>query len=46
MVEIKGERAVLCVYVLASYDPVLKKYVGIQTGLKHLAQLKQRPASE
>ncbi|KAM4058619.1 hypothetical protein HRG_006425 [Hirsutella rhossiliensis] len=45
MVEIYGDTAILCVYVLASYDPKLKKYVGIQTGLKHLAQLKQRPAS-
>ncbi|KAF4505478.1 hypothetical protein G6O67_007423 [Ophiocordyceps sinensis] len=45
IVEIHGDTALLCVYVMASYDPKLKKYVSIRTSLKHMVSLKQKPAS-
>jgi len=44
VVELKGKTACMAVYVLGWYDPKLRKFMGIQTGLKHLVQLKQRPA--
>lgn len=44
VVELKGTSAFMAVYVLGWYDPKLKKFMGIQTGLKHLVQHKQRPA--
>lgn len=44
VVELRGKSACMAVYVLGWYDPKLRKYMGIQTGLKHLVQLKQRPA--
>ncbi|CAM1504445.1 Fc.00g020360.m01.CDS01 [Cosmosporella sp. VM-42] len=44
VVELRGKTACMAVYVLGWYDPKLRKYMGIQTGLKHLVQLKQRPA--
>lgn len=44
VVEIKGNSACLGVYVLGWYDPKQRKFVGIQTGLKHLLPLKQKPA--
>ncbi|KAF4980153.1 hypothetical protein FZEAL_3772 [Fusarium zealandicum] len=44
VVELKGNTACMAVYVLGWYDPKLRKFMGIQTGLKHLVQLKQRPA--
>ncbi|PNY28281.1 Uncharacterized protein TCAP_01785 [Tolypocladium capitatum] len=44
LVELQGKAAVMAIYVLGWYDPKQRKYMGIQTGLKHLIQLKQRPA--
>ncbi|RFU77624.1 hypothetical protein TARUN_4617 [Trichoderma arundinaceum] len=44
LVELQGKSAVMAVYVLGWYDPKQRKYMGVQTGLKHLIQLKQRPA--
>ena len=44
LVELQGKSAVMAVYVLGWYDPKQRKYMGIQTGLKHLIMLKQRPA--
>lgn len=44
VVELRGKTACMAVYVLGWYDPKLRKFMGIQTGLKHLVQLKQRPA--
>ncbi|KAF5004898.1 hypothetical protein FDECE_8618 [Fusarium decemcellulare] len=44
VVELTGKKACMAVYVLGWYDPKLRKFMGIQTGLKHLVQLKQRPA--
>lgn len=44
VVELKGKSACMGVYVLGWYDPKQRKFVGIQTGLKHLLPLKQRPA--
>jgi hypothetical protein len=35
----------MAVYVLGWYDPKQKNYMAVQTGLKHLIQLKQRPAA-
>lgn len=45
LVELQGKNAVMAVYVLGWYDPKQKTFMAIQTGLKHLIQLKQRPAS-
>ncbi|QLI64076.1 uncharacterized protein G6M90_00g025190 [Metarhizium brunneum] len=45
LVELQGKNAVMAVYVLGWYDPKQKNYMAIQTGLKHLIQLKQRPAA-
>lgn len=45
LVELQGKTAVMAVFVLAWYDPKEMTFFGIQTGLKHLVQLKQRPAS-
>ncbi|KOS17687.1 hypothetical protein ESCO_002513 [Escovopsis weberi] len=44
LVELQGKSAVMAVYVVGWYDPKQRKYMGIQTGLKHLFKLKQRPA--
>lgn len=44
LVEVQGEKAVMAVWVLGWYDPKLKKFVGIETKLKHMIPLKQRPA--
>ncbi|KAK7404128.1 hypothetical protein QQX98_010086 [Neonectria punicea] len=44
VVELRGKTACMAVYVLGWYDPKLRKFMGIQTGLKHLVQIKQRPA--
>ncbi|KAL3958628.1 hypothetical protein ACCO45_006790 [Purpureocillium lilacinum] len=44
LIELQGKAAVMAVYVLGWYDPKQRKFMGIQTGLKHLIQLKQRPA--
>lgn len=44
MVELKGKSALLAVYVFGWYDPGTKTYVGVQTGLKHLVAINQRPA--
>ncbi|KAH6900402.1 hypothetical protein B0T10DRAFT_470455 [Thelonectria olida] len=44
VVELRGKTAFMAVYVFGWYDPKLKKFMGIQTGLKHLIQHKQRPA--
>ncbi|KAK1254843.1 hypothetical protein MKX08_008838 [Trichoderma sp. CBMAI-0020] len=43
LVELQGKSAVMAVYVLGWYDPKQRKFMGVQTGLKHLLQLKQRP---
>ncbi|KHN95989.1 uncharacterized protein MAM_06094 [Metarhizium album ARSEF 1941] len=45
LVELQGKNAVMVVYVFGWYDPKQKNYMAIQTGLKHLVQLKQRPAA-
>jgi hypothetical protein len=34
----------MSVWVLGWYDPKVKKFVGIETRLKHLIQYKQKPA--
>lgn len=44
LVELQGKNALMAVYVLGWYDPKQKNYMAIQTGLKHLVQLKQNPA--
>lgn len=44
LVELQGQAAAMAVYVLGWYDPKQRKFMGIQTGLKHLVQHKQRPA--
>ncbi|GAB0134059.1 hypothetical protein EsDP_00002445 [Epichloe bromicola] len=45
LVELQGKNALMAVYVVGWYDPKQKTYMAIQTGLKHLVHLKQRPAS-
>ncbi|KAK2594265.1 hypothetical protein QQS21_008044 [Conoideocrella luteorostrata] len=45
LVELQGKNALMAVYVLGWYDPKQKTYMAIQTGLKHLIQLKQKPAA-
>ncbi|KAG5996952.1 hypothetical protein E4U43_002766 [Claviceps pusilla] len=45
LLELQGKNALMAVYVLAWYDPKQKMFMDIQTGLKHLIQLKQRPAA-
>ena len=45
LVELQGKNAVMAVYVLGWYDPKQKTFMAVQTGLKHLIQLKQRPAA-
>ncbi|UNI23351.1 hypothetical protein JDV02_009177 [Purpureocillium takamizusanense] len=44
IIELQGKTAVMAVFVLGWYDPKQRRFVGIHTGLKHLVQLKQRPA--
>ncbi|KAF5635470.1 uncharacterized protein FTJAE_6368 [Fusarium tjaetaba] len=44
IVELKGKTAVMAVLVAGYYDPKTRQYVAVQTMLKHLMQLKQRPA--
>jgi len=44
LVELQGEKAFMSVWVLGWYDPKVKKFVGIETRLKHLIQYKQKPA--
>ncbi|KAF4995873.1 hypothetical protein FGRMN_4830 [Fusarium graminum] len=44
IVELKGKTAVMAVLVAGYYDPKTRQYVAVQTRLKHLMQLKQRPA--
>ncbi|KAF7550115.1 hypothetical protein G7046_g8121 [Stylonectria norvegica] len=44
VVELRGKTRCMAVYVLGWYDPKERKYMSIQTGLKHLVDLKQRPA--
>lgn len=46
LVELQGNAAVLAIYVVGWYDPKQAKFMGIQTGLKHLLQRKQRPAGD
>lgn len=43
LVELQGKSAIMVVYVLGWYDPQTKKYMNVQTRLKHLLQTKQRP---
>ncbi|KAH7196664.1 uncharacterized protein B0J16DRAFT_365961 [Fusarium flagelliforme] len=44
IVELKGKTAVMAVLVAGYYDPKTRQYVAVQTRLKHLMQLRQRPA--
>ncbi|KAF5020110.1 hypothetical protein F66182_7873 [Fusarium sp. NRRL 66182] len=44
IIELKGKTAVMAVLVAGYYDPKTRQYVAVQTRLKHLMQLKQRPA--
>ncbi|KAH7269395.1 uncharacterized protein BKA55DRAFT_548474 [Fusarium redolens] len=44
IVELKGKTAVMAVLVAGYYDPKTRQYVAVQTMLKHLMQLRQRPA--
>ncbi|KAK5992641.1 hypothetical protein PT974_06056 [Cladobotryum mycophilum] len=44
LVELQGKTAIIAVYVLGWYDPKQRKYMGVQTGLKHLIPMKQSPA--
>lgn len=44
LVELQGEKAFMSVWVLGWYDPKAKKFIGIETRLKHLVQYKQKPA--
>ncbi|KAF5629435.1 hypothetical protein F52700_7757 [Fusarium sp. NRRL 52700] len=44
IIELKGKTAVMAVLVAGYYDPKTRQYVAVQTMLKHLMQLKQRPA--
>lgn len=44
MIELQGQKAVMTAVILGWYDPKQRKFVAIETGLKHLIQLKQRPA--
>lgn len=43
LVELQGRSGIMVVYVLGWYDPQARKYVNVQTKLKHLVQSKQRP---
>ncbi|KAF4953420.1 hypothetical protein FGADI_6058 [Fusarium gaditjirri] len=44
IVELKGKTAIMAVLVAGYYDPKTRQYVAVQTMLKHLMQLRQRPA--
>ncbi|KAI9172168.1 hypothetical protein HJFPF1_01661 [Paramyrothecium foliicola] len=44
VVELQGKRALLAVYVLGWYDPNQKKYVSVESKVKHLLPLNQKPA--
>lgn len=44
IIEVKGKTAIMSVYVVGWYDPKQRKYTSVQTRLKHLLPLLQRPA--
>ncbi|KAG6009132.1 hypothetical protein E4U21_003201 [Claviceps maximensis] len=46
LVEVQGKNALMAVYVYAWYDPKQKSFMSIRAVLKHLIQLKQKPAAE
>lgn len=46
VVELQGKRAVLAVFVVGWYDPNKKKFVAVDSKVKHLLPLKQRPAAD
>lgn len=43
LVEYQGKNAVMVVYVIGWYDPKTKKYMNVQTQLKHMIHTKQKP---
>lgn len=43
LVELQGESTNMVLHVLGWYDPKLRKYVNVQTKLKHVTRGKQKP---
>ncbi|TQV96290.1 hypothetical protein V2A60_003289 [Cordyceps javanica] len=44
LIQVSGKKAYMAVYVVAWFDPKQKKFVDIQTQLKHLLPFQQYPA--
>ncbi|KAJ3472725.1 hypothetical protein NLG97_g10761 [Lecanicillium saksenae] len=45
LIQVSGAKAYMAVYVIAWFDPKQKKFVDIQTQLKHILPFKQYPAN-
>lgn len=45
LIQVSGKKAYMAVYVVGWYDPKQKKFVDIQTQLKHILPFQQYPAN-